>query len=63
MVDSYACSNATRLIVFLDTGKWVNFYFNHFFSSEYDSEFIRKLTNLALFLIYLVVSWSSLWGI
>ena len=43
MVDSYACSNATRLIVFLDTGKWVNFYFNHFVSSEYDSEFHTKI--------------------
>ena len=43
MVDSYACSNAIRLIVFLDTGKWVNFYFNHFVSSEYDSEFHTKI--------------------
>ena len=54
MVDSYAFSNAIRLIVFLITGKWVNFYFNAFCFSEYDSgqhdHFIRKLTNLALFL-------------
>ena len=63
--DSDKFSNVIRLKVFLITGKWVNFYFNAFFSSEYDSEldnlihFIRKLTNLASLLKNLVVFGSS----
>ena len=57
-----------RLIVFLITRKWAFFFFTsvHFVSSVYDSEqkntthFIRKSTNLALFLKNPVVSGSSL---
>ena len=37
--DSYAFSNVIRLLVFLITGKSINFYACRFFvSSEYDSE-------------------------
>ena len=63
--DSDQFSNVICFIVFLITGKWV-FTSVHFVSSECDSEhgnmthFIRKSTNLALFLKNLVVSESSL---
>ena len=64
--------NAISLTVFLITEKWVNFYLCVLFFSDYYSEqdstayFIRKLTNLVLFLNNLVVSgskrnWNDLW--
>ena len=65
--DSKPFSNAIRLIAFLITGKWAFFFTSvHFVSPIYDSEqnitthFIRKSTNLALFLKNLVVPGSPL---
>ena len=77
MVDSYVFSNAIRLIIYLITGKWLNFYFNAFFSFRIwfwkgqHNPFHTKIDKFSFFLkkesckslrnIHLITYWLIIW--
>ena len=64
IVNSYSCSNAIRLIVFLITGKWVNSYFYAFclfriwFWKRQHDQFHTKIDKFSFFSPRI---WSVLW--